>query len=83
MNYVTDFSCGPYMCVTMCLKLYDVMWFMIYQYGMCLCAVYMYEYIYYMQPNPVTDMWIVLLDITPHASALLPGPGYQNSGRSV
>ena len=56
-------------------------WF--YQYGMWLCAVYMYEYIYYMQPNPVTDMWIVLLDITPHASALLPGPGYQNSGRSV
>ena len=83
-DYVMDSLCSPYMLVAMCMKFYDFMWSMILssRYIIMFYNTYMNKY----TTCSLTQLHIcaqVLSDITPHASTLLSGPGYQNSGRSV
>ena len=60
-DYVTDSLCSLYMWVAMCMQFYDFMWFMILSTWYMIMFYNTYMNRYYVQPNPVTYMWISVI----------------------
>ena len=83
-DYVTDSLCSLYMLVAMCMQCYDFMWFVMLSnwYMIMFSSTYMNKYIM-CSLTRLRTCGEVLSDITPHASTLLSGPGYQDGGRSA
>ena len=83
-DYVTDSLCSLYMLAAMCMQCYDFMWFVMLSnwYMIMFSSTYMNKYIM-CSLTRLRTCGEVLSDITPHASTLLSGPGYQDGGRSA
>ena len=83
-DYVTDSLCSPYILAAMCMQCYDFMWFVMLSiwYMIMFSSTYKNKYIMCSLAR-LRTCGEVLSDITPHASTLLSGPGYQDGGRSA